>query len=86
MPEQKVESGRIATGAVTGDKIGITAVGANNIANGAIDVLQAKYIIFATGGFSQIYKTNSSSHLYTGCGHRILFQKGICLFYWAWRL
>ena len=36
MPEQKVESGRIATGAVTGDKIGITAVGANNIANGAI--------------------------------------------------
>ena len=36
MPEQKVESGRIATGAVTGDKIGVTAVGANNIANGAI--------------------------------------------------
>ncbi len=36
MSEQKVESGRIATGAVTGDKIGITAVGANNIVNGAI--------------------------------------------------
>ncbi len=36
MAEQKVESGRIATGAVTGDKIGVTAVGANNIANGAI--------------------------------------------------
>ena len=36
MPEQKVESGRIATGAVTGDKIGVTAVSANNIANGAI--------------------------------------------------
>ncbi len=52
---------------------------AYNIVNSAIDVLQAKYIIFATGGFSQIYKTNSSSHLYTGCGHRILFQNGICL-------
>ena len=36
MAEQKVESGRIATGAITGDKIGVTAVSANNIANGAI--------------------------------------------------
>ena len=33
MPEQKVESGRIATGAVTGDQI---AVRANNIVAGAI--------------------------------------------------
>jgi hypothetical protein len=36
MPEQKVESGRIATGAVTGDKIGVTAIGSNNIVTGAI--------------------------------------------------
>ena len=34
--EQKVESGRIATGAITGDKIGVTAVSGNNIADGAV--------------------------------------------------
>jgi hypothetical protein len=36
MPEQKVESGRIATGAVTGDKIAVGAISANQIASGAI--------------------------------------------------
>ena len=36
MAEQKVESGRIATGAVTGDKIALGAVTGNLIANNAI--------------------------------------------------
>ena len=36
MAEQKVESGRIATGAVTGDKIGVSGVSSNNIANNAV--------------------------------------------------
>ena len=36
MAEQKVESGRIATGAVTGDKIGVSAISSNNIANSAV--------------------------------------------------
>jgi hypothetical protein len=36
MPEQKVESGRIATGAVTGDKIGVSAVSSNHIADLAV--------------------------------------------------
>ena len=31
MPEQKIESGRIATGAVTGDKIPVNAIRGNNI-------------------------------------------------------
>jgi hypothetical protein len=34
--EQKVESGRIATGAVTGDKIGVGAVSSNHIADLAV--------------------------------------------------
>jgi hypothetical protein len=36
MAEQKVESGRIATGAVTGDKIGVGAITGNLIANNAV--------------------------------------------------
>jgi hypothetical protein len=36
MAEQKVESGRIATGAVTGDKIAVNAIRANNIVAGTI--------------------------------------------------
>lgn len=36
MPEQKIESGRIANGAVTESKIAVDAVTANVIANGAI--------------------------------------------------
>jgi hypothetical protein len=36
MAEQKVESGRIATGAVTGDKIAVGAITGNLIANNAI--------------------------------------------------
>jgi len=36
MAEQKVESGRIATGAVTGDKIAVKTITGNLIANNAI--------------------------------------------------
>ena len=36
MPEQKVETGRIATGAVTGDKIAVRAITGNLIANNAV--------------------------------------------------
>ena len=36
MAEQKVESGRIATGAVTGDKIAINAIRGNSIVAGTI--------------------------------------------------
>lgn len=46
---------------------------------GTLQTFRSRYTIFATGGFSQIYQTNSSSHLCTGCGHRVLFQNGITL-------
>jgi hypothetical protein len=36
MAEQKVETGRIATGAVTGDKIAVKTITGNLIANNAI--------------------------------------------------
>ncbi len=36
MPEQKIESGRIATAAVTGDKIAVRAITGNLIANNAV--------------------------------------------------
>jgi hypothetical protein len=36
MPEQKVESGRIATGAVTGDKIAVNAIRGNSIVAGTV--------------------------------------------------
>jgi trimeric autotransporter adhesin len=36
MPEQKVESGRIATGAVTGDKVANNAIRGNNIVAGTV--------------------------------------------------
>jgi hypothetical protein len=36
MPEQKIESGRIATGAITTDKIAVRAVTGNLIANNAV--------------------------------------------------
>ena len=36
MAEQKVESGRIATGAVTGDKVADNAIRGNNIVAGTI--------------------------------------------------
>lgn len=52
---------------------------AYNMEKGNLETFQSRYTIFATGGFSQIYQTNSSSHLCTGCGHRILFQKGFTL-------
>ncbi len=43
---------------------------------GTIEAFHSNYVIVGTGGFSQIYKTNSSSHLCTGCGHKMLFQAG----------
>jgi succinate dehydrogenase/fumarate reductase flavoprotein subunit len=49
---------------------------AYDIPNGNLKAFGARFIIFASGGFSQIYATNSSSSLCTGCGHRILFQNG----------
>jgi hypothetical protein len=36
MAEQKVESGRIATGAVTGDKVADNAIRGNNIVAGTV--------------------------------------------------
>lgn len=50
-----------------------------NIEKGSISTVSANIVIFATGGFSQIYKTTSTSSLCTGCGHRILFQNGFQL-------
>ncbi len=49
---------------------------AYDISSGDLKVFGAKFVVFATGGFSQIYATNSSSSLCTGCGHRILLQNG----------
>lgn len=47
-----------------------------NMESGNIVDIASNIIIFATGGFSQIYQTTSTSTLCTGCGHRILLQSG----------
>ena len=52
MPEQKVESGRIATGAVTGDNIAVNAIRANNIVDGTIT--SAK-LHDPAGGFEDLF-------------------------------
>ena len=61
---------------ISSDGKNSTSVIAYDISSGNLRVFASNFVIFASGGFSQIYATNSSSSLCTGCGHRILFQNG----------
>lgn len=47
-----------------------------DLATGNFITFFAKVFIIATGGYSQVYKTNSSSSLFTGDGHILALQAG----------
>jgi len=44
--------------------------------NGGFHLFHAKAVIFATGGCSRIYKTNSNAHINTGDGLALALRKG----------
>ena len=48
-----------------------------DIATGKIKRIFATYFVFATGGYSQIYQTNSSSSVCTGDGHILALKAGV---------
>lgn len=45
--------------------------------NGGLHLFHAKAVIFATGGCSRIYKTNSNAHINTGDGLALALRKGL---------
>ena len=52
---------------------------AYELATGELHVFHSKAIIFATGGFGNIYKTTSNSHTLTGDGVGIIWRKKLPL-------
>ena len=50
-----------------------------DIENGTIHIIQAPKIIIATGGYSQVYHTSTSSNICSGDGNGIAFRAGIGL-------
>src|ERR1051326_4118642 len=52
---------------------------AYELATGEIHVFRAKAVIFATGGFGQVFKTTSNAHTLTGDGMGIIWRKGLPL-------
>ncbi|HLR58381.1 MAG TPA: succinate dehydrogenase flavoprotein subunit [Beutenbergiaceae bacterium] len=61
-----------------GDKR-VAGVVAYELATGEIHVIQAKSVVFATGGAGKIFKTTSNAHTLTGDGMAITFRKGLPL-------
>ena len=61
---------------VDGKAAGVVAY---ELASGEIHVIQAKSVIFATGGFGKVYKTTSNAHTLTGDGMGIIWRKGLPL-------
>ncbi|MPV51122.1 succinate dehydrogenase flavoprotein subunit [Pseudactinotalea sp. HY160] len=49
------------------------------LATGEIHVVQAKSVVFATGGAGKIFKTTSNAHTLTGDGMAIAYRKGLPL-------
>lgn len=47
--------------------------------NGEIHIFQSKVVILATGGYGQIFETNTSSSICTGDGNALCFNEGIGL-------
>lgn len=54
----------------------VTSISALNLANGQFATFNFKIIVFATGGFSQNYHTNSSSTMLTGDGQVLALNLG----------
>ena len=52
---------------------------AYELATGEIHVFQAKSVVFATGGFGQVFKTTSNAHTLTGDGMAIVYRQGLPL-------
>jgi succinate dehydrogenase / fumarate reductase, flavoprotein subunit len=52
---------------------------AYELATGEIHVVQAKAVIFATGGTGKVFKTTSNAHTLTGDGMGVAFRRGIPL-------
>ncbi len=57
----------------------VAGVVAFELATGEIHVIQAKSVVFATGGAGKIFKTTSNAHTLTGDGMAITFRKGLPL-------
>jgi len=49
------------------------------LASGAIHVFRSKAVLFATGGFGQMYRTTSNAFANTGDGPALLLRKGLPL-------
>jgi succinate dehydrogenase / fumarate reductase flavoprotein subunit len=47
-----------------------------DIQNGGLHIFHAKAVIFATGGMSRIYRTNSNAHINTGDGLALALRAG----------
>ena len=52
---------------------------AYELATGEIHVVQAKAVLFATGGFGKVFKVTSNAHTLTGDGMGIVWRKGLPL-------
>jgi len=52
---------------------------AYELATGEIHVVQAKSVLFASGGFGKVFKVTSNAHTLTGDGMGIVFRKGLPL-------
>jgi succinate dehydrogenase / fumarate reductase, flavoprotein subunit len=52
---------------------------AYELATGELHVVQAKSVLFATGGFGKVFKVTSNAHTLTGDGMGIVFRKGLPL-------
>src|SRR6476661_7741268 len=52
---------------------------AYELATGDLHVLQAKAVLFATGGFGKVFKVTSNAHTLTGDGMGIVYRKGLPL-------
>ncbi|HWH30147.1 MAG TPA: FAD-binding protein, partial [Mycobacteriales bacterium] len=52
---------------------------AYELATGELHVVQAKSVLFATGGFGKVFKVTSNAHTLTGDGMGIVWRKGLPL-------
>ena len=50
-----------------------------DLENGKINIIRASYVIIATGGYSQIYQTSTSSSICSGDGNGLIFRAGLPL-------
>jgi succinate dehydrogenase / fumarate reductase flavoprotein subunit len=52
---------------------------AYELATGELHVVQAKSVLFASGGFGKVFKVTSNAHTLTGDGMGIVYRKGLPL-------